>query len=123
VLRDEASDAAYAVWSRESPLLSSRLTYVEARAAVAAARRSRRLSRAGHVRAGEQLESLWEQIGVIELDPALARSAGGLAEVHGLRAGDAVQLASALLSGAPVLATWDAELRRAALEVGLAVAP
>ena len=123
MLRDEASDAAYAVWSSESPLLSSRLTYVEARAAVAAARRSRRLSRAGHLRAREQLESLWEQIDVIELDPALARSAGGLAEAHGLRAGDAVQLASALLSRAPVLATWDAELRRAALEVGLAVAP
>jgi len=75
------------------------------------------------LRAREQLESLWEQIGVIELDPALAWSAGGLAELHGLRAGDAVQLASALLSSAPVLATWDAELRRAALEVGLAVAP
>ena len=60
---------------------------------------------------------------MIELDPALARSAGELAEVHGLRAGDAVQLASALLSRAPVLATWDAELRHAALEAGLAVAP
>jgi predicted nucleic acid-binding protein len=123
VLRDEASHAAYAVWSSESPLLSSRLTYVEARAAVAAARRSRRLSRTGHLRAREQLESLWEQIDVIELDAPLAQSADGLAEAHGLRAGDAVQLASALLSRAPVLATWDVALARAATEAGLAVAP
>ena len=75
------------------------------------------------MRALEQLESLWEQIVVVELDGALALSAGELAEAHGLRAGDAVQLASALLSRAPVLATWDAELRCAALEAGLAVAP
>jgi len=60
---------------------------------------------------------------VIELDGALAQSAGELAEAHGLRAGDAVQLASALLSRAPVLATWDVALARAATEAGLAVAP
>ena len=60
---------------------------------------------------------------MIELDAPLAQSAGGLVEAHGLRAGDAVQLAAALVSGARVLATWDVALARAATEAGFAVAP
>jgi uncharacterized protein len=44
---------------------------------------------------------------------------------HGLRGYDAVHLASALAltSTRIVLATWDADLRRAAVTEGLAVAP
>lgn len=62
---------------------------------------------------------------MIELDDVLIRSAADTADVLQLTAGDAIHLAAALTVDATelVFATWDAELRRAALEAGLAVAP
>ncbi len=62
---------------------------------------------------------------MIELDDTLIRAAADAAEVLQLTAGDAIHLASALTLDEPelVFATWDAELRRAALDAGLAVAP
>ena len=77
-------------------MVSSRLLYPEARSAVARAGRSERLSsaRLSAVRAG--VERLWEDVDAIDVSDDLARRAGDLAEDHGLRAYDAVHLASAL---------------------------
>jgi predicted nucleic acid-binding protein len=71
------------------------------------------------------LESLVPRLDLIELRPPLVGLAGDLAEHHRLRAGDAIHLASAVAvgDGELVVASWDAELRRAVGEVGLAVAP
>ena len=59
------------------------------------------------------------------LDPALAHSAGDLAEAHGLRGDDAVHLATALSveSDSLLLATWDGDLARAAVAAGCSVSP
>ena len=101
------------------------MLYVETRAALAAALRSRRMSRSAVRNARGRLEALFDGVDLIELLPPLAALAGELAERHRLRAGDAVHLASAvsLGDGELVVATWDADLRRAVGEVGLAVAP
>ena len=61
---------------------------------------------------------------VIDVDVALADRAGDLAAEFGLRGYDAVHLASAMALGSQTtLVTWDADLARAALQLGLAVAP
>jgi predicted nucleic acid-binding protein len=105
--------------------VSSRLTYVEGRSALAAARRLRRLSAAGFENAKDQLEERWQRLTIVALDEWLAAVAGELTEQLRLRAGDAVQLASALSLADPdlVFATWDIELRRVAQQTGLAVVP
>ena len=112
-------------WVGADTLTSSRVLYVEARSALAAALRARRVSRAMLTRARRRLEDLAEGIAFVELGPAIALRAGGLAERHGLRANDAIHLASALslLDSRLIVVSWDVELRRAALEAGLAIAP
>lgn len=99
-----------------------RLLMVEARAALAAARRARRLSAAQHRRAVGELASLVEQLAIVEITGELVDRAGQLAERLGLRGYDAVHLAAALFAGADVLATADAVLGRAGLRSGLHVA-
>ena len=68
---------------------------------------------------------LLEQLRLIEPTPSLLRTAADLAEAQLLRAYDAVHLASALSlrDHDLVVATWDADLSRAARNAGLAVAP
>jgi uncharacterized protein len=60
---------------------------------------------------------------VIELSPDLARSAGDLAQQHGLRGYDAVHLAAALTVADEdlVLVTGDVELGAAAQTAAIAV--
>jgi len=61
---------------------------------------------------------------VLDVTEELARSAGDLADRHGLRGYDALHLASALtLSEDTLVATWGAALSRAARSEGCAVAP
>lgn len=64
---------------------------------------------------------------VVALTAELAEAAGRLTGVHGLRAYDAVQLASALAArastGATTLAAFDRGLRAAATTEGLALLP
>lgn len=122
VLREEGSRVAEELWQASERVVTSRLTYPEARAALAAAIRAGRVRGRGRARARSSLELAWESLGVIDLDGPIGIRAGALAETHRLRGSDAVQLASAMALGG-VLATWDRDLSRAAREAGLAVAP
>jgi predicted nucleic acid-binding protein len=106
------------------PAASSILCYPEARAALAGARRARRLSATAHGRALEEFESLHGELMLVGIDGPLARRAGELAEGLRLRGYDAVHLASALALGTDTaVVTWDEGLRRAAARSGCAVAP
>jgi uncharacterized protein len=71
------------------------------------------------------IDDLYAELRVIGIDGALARSAGELAERHGLRGYDAVHLASAISVGDPQLltVTWDHDLTNAAVACSYAVAP
>jgi hypothetical protein len=71
------------------------------------------------------LEWLWEQVDAVAVDEPLARSAADLAERCGLRAYDAVHLASALSLPEEdvVLVSADRELLEAAQALGLNTAP
>ena len=122
---EPGSELAAELWDRAESVVSSQLVYPEARAAAAAARRRRRISSTVLRRAVDRIDELCTEVDVIGLDPALAHSAGDLAEAHGLRGYDAVHLATALSveSDSLLLATWDGDLARAAVAAGCSVSP
>lgn len=111
----------------ESELVAtSRLSFVEVRAGLAAARRSNRLDRARHDRAVIAFMDAWAGYDVLELSEEISARAGAVAETYGLRAGDAIQLASMLELDPQrevIVVAWDARLRAAATAAGLAVFP
>lgn len=112
------------LWDEATRVLTVRLSYPEARAALASAQRSDRLTRSQLTAAVAELENLLEQVDIIEVGDDLARTAGDLAQRHGLRGYDAVHLAAALVAADDdlVLVTGDADLAPAAADAGLAVA-
>lgn len=116
------SRAAIAACGR---LVSSRLTYVEVHAALAAARRDRRISVRELKSAAEAFDIIWEDVEVLDLTEAVGVSAARISERFALRSGDSIQLASALAleDDRLVLIALDGRLRRAAADAGLAVAP
>lgn len=125
VVDEEGSMEAAELWEAAHRVIVSRLMYPEARAALAAAARIGRVTSSELRLVRSRLESRWNQVEIIEIDDEIARASGDLAEVHALRGYDSVHLASALALAdeTSVLASWDLELRRAALDLGLHVAP
>lgn len=125
LITEEGFECADEIWDGADELLTCRMTYVEIRAALAAARRDGRISRRLLAAARAGLTARWQEITVLELDEGLAAAAGEVAEDFRLRTNDALHLAAALEVGDPalVVTTWDERLRTAALEAGLAVAP
>lgn len=126
LLADEpGGDLVTTLWNAAERSLTSVLTYAEARAGLAAARRAGRLNTADHRHAVRQLRRRWSQIEHVAASERIARHAVLDAERHALRGYDAVHLATARLAGprSIVFATFDGELARAASSVGLAVAP
>jgi len=123
---EEGSERVRSRLAGAAALFTCRLAYVEARAALAAARRLERLDEPGYARAVSAFERDWKRYHVIEVTPSLIEMAGGLAERHALRGYDAVHLAAALalndrLAADGGLIAFDAELARAAASVGLRV--
>ena len=75
---------------------TSWVAYAEARAAFARALREGITGPEHHAERVGQFNRDWEALIRLELLPPIARSAGDLAEVHGLRGFDSIHLASAL---------------------------
>jgi len=123
VIAEEGSEEAGALWDASDVAITSRLAYAEARAALAAARRSRRLSSDGLSEAKSALEDRFGELDILDVSEAIVRSAGDLAEEHALRGFDALHLASALALGAEViLVTWDRDLAKAGRALGFDLA-
>lgn len=126
LLVDEpGSDLAAALWDGSDAPLSSRLSYPEVRAALAAARRNGDLDSAAFDQAQRAWDDLWAATRPVELTSAVERRAGELAATHALRGADAVHLASALAVADPalVVAVWDRRLHAGVVAAGLGVAP
>jgi predicted nucleic acid-binding protein len=126
VVDETGSALAREVWKQADAAISGQLVYPELRAAAAGVQRAGRQGRRWLQRAVETIDVLYDELDVVALDDALARSAGDLAERHALRGYDAVHLASALAIDVPgelVIATWDQELAAAALAEGRMVVP
>ncbi len=109
-------------------IATSRITYVECRAALSRARREGRLQARGESMAVRNLDERWLQLQIVELDEMLTREAGELTRAHPLRAADAVHLASADViveesREEVVFACWDRRLWEAAETSGFRLAP
>lgn len=121
LLREENQDYVRSLWEQAIVPITSRLSYPEAMAAFARARRGRRISPRMHQVAKQALIDHMGECELVEVDQSVASFAGYLAETHALRGYDAVHLASALTYDVDCIATWDRELARAASAAGLRV--
>jgi predicted nucleic acid-binding protein len=122
LIEEPGSARAAVIWDSADVVAAARLVHVEARAALAAADRARRLSPAQLRRSKTELAGLWQQFAIVEVTEGLVDTAGDLAEQEGLRGYDAVHLAAALQIGADLLTSADSELCAAAGRRGLHVA-
>jgi predicted nucleic acid-binding protein len=122
---EPGSSHVASLWLRADRRVSSLLLYPEARAAIHRAQRLGRVGGRGVSRAVRRLEALWEGLYVIGVTEELARRAGALAQTHGLRAYDAVHLASVTSAADDevVLVAADGDLLAAASTIGLVTAP
>ena len=124
IIEEPGSERAGRVWDIAEHVLSVRLVYAEARAALAQGARIGRLSAAELPSTVAALDDLYGQLALIEVDDALVRRAGELAELHALRGYDAVHLSAGerVADDEVVLATGDRGLLAAAATLGLALA-
>lgn len=125
VLREPGSEIAQALWNAADGVVTSLMSYPEVRAALAAARRGRRLTRERLARAKSAFEDRWRYSRKVQPTTTIILAAGELAERFGLTGYDAVHLASALaLAEDSIIAvSWDQQFRSAALRAGLRLAP
>lgn len=107
-------------------IATSRLAYVEARAAFAWKRRERGVGPKDYRNIVQDFDNDWETYFVVDIPDALVKMAGQLAEKHALRGYDAIHLASAvtlLREGDQPLAfsSFDGRLSGAARREGLKI--
>lgn len=130
-LRERAREGAVVGALDSSDFVAcSPIGYVEVRSGLGRARfvdNPPRLSPAHYQDALSDLDGDWVSIYKLEITEALIAIAGALAEKHGLRAYDAVHLASATslrnLAGEAIsISTWDRQLAAAALNEGFSLA-
>ena len=109
LVEEDGSDIAAALWDGCDAAISSRLSYCEVRAALAAAGRDHRLELDAQQQAEVAWEEYWAAVRPVELTETVAIHAGQLASQHALRVADAVHLASAIAVSADELlfAPWD----------------
>jgi predicted nucleic acid-binding protein len=124
LITEPGSDRAASLWDGADRVVSVRLVYPEARAALAQAERLGRLTARQLRDAVTEFDALFEQIDLVEVDDILARRAGELAEARQLRGYDAVHLAAAdrVRDPSVVVVAGDGALLAAAAAEGMAVA-
>jgi predicted nucleic acid-binding protein len=124
LITEPGSARAASLWDSADRVVSVRLIYPETRAALAQAERLGRLTARQLRDAVTAFDSLFEEIDLAEVDDALARRAGDLAEARRLRGYDAVHLAAADRVRDPnvVVIAGDGALLDAATAEGLMVA-
>lgn len=122
IVDEEGSDRAELIWQSADSLASVSLVVVEARAALASAARSDRLSSDQLHVAKMEVAAFVDDLHIVEVTEELIDKAAQLAETESLRGYDAVHLAAALFVGAAVLTSADRALCEAAERQGLHVA-
>jgi predicted nucleic acid-binding protein len=124
LIQEPGSDEVWAAVGAVAPV-TSRITYAEARAALARRERESTLLHEGDwTMARDNLVAYWRRLRVIEVTQPVVEAAGDLADTFGLRGYDAVQLASAqqvALAGGEDLCfvSFDRRLNRAAQVLGM----
>lgn len=121
LVAEPTTDACRRFWNDADTVVSSRMAYVEAAAALAQALRTDRLSDDEHDAALQLLDRLWDELDVAEVDELVVRRAAVLARRFALRGYDAVHCASAeqLDDEDVVAASGDHRLLAAWAELGM----
>ena len=124
IIDEEGSDRAALIWSSADAVASVTLITVEARAAIAAAARGRRLTAIQARDAVAELDALLRVLYLMPVTDELVSTAAELAAAEGLRGYDAVHLAAAvrIADDDVVFVTGDTDLAAAARATGLAIA-
>ena len=99
LLREADAERAHWLWRTAERRATSVVAYVEARAAIAAAVKEGRVASTTVDARRYQLDRRWRQCQPVALDDHLLRLAGRVADDEGLRALDAIHLATALYLG------------------------
>lgn len=113
LVEEPTSEACIEIWDQADSVVSTRLLYVEASAALARTDPG--------VRTLDRLDQLWGQIKVIEFEEVLMSAAAAAAFRFGLRGFDAVHFAAgtSIADGTAVLASAGTEILDAWKELGL----
>lgn len=123
---EEGSDLALSIYSRDDSVITSMLSYVEARSALARRFRNRQIGERELREALTRLHIIWRSFEAVSVADAYILVAADLLSQFPLSGSDAVQFASALETG-PVesltFVTWDKRQARAASDLGLDVQP
>ena len=122
IIEEDGSAQAALIWDTADTLVSVALIVVEGRAALAAARRARRINPRQQRRAVDAFGELVDELHLVEVTDDLIRAAAEVAEAEGLRGYDAVHLAAALSVEATILSSADNSLCAAATRRGMHVA-
>jgi predicted nucleic acid-binding protein len=124
LITEPGSEAGRRLWDNADEVVTVRLAYVEAAAALAQARRLGRLTPVRERAVLRALDRLWTEVDVVEVDDALVRRAAELARLQALRWYDAVHCAAAeqLADDDLVVAAGDRELLRACRALGISIA-
>lgn len=123
-VEEAGTEEMQAVWRQPIPVAVSIIGHPELACAFAAAVRDRRTSFTMRDVEG-RIEGILRRLELVQVDEGLAREAGRVGTRHGLRALDAIHLASALslTETEPTLVSWDERLRDAAVAEGLPIYP
>lgn len=109
------------LWEDADDVVSVRIAYVEAAAAIAQARRLGRLTRSQQRDVLTLLDEKWDQLQVVDVDDLLVRRAGALADLHSLRGHDATHCggAESISDAEVVAASGDQQLLAAWRALGM----
>ena len=126
LIQESGSDLSRSSAEEAEAVLTSRLTLVETRSALARMRAAGRITSVQHRAKLSEFAAFWSDTGVVDVMEPIVEQAASLAEQHTLRAYDAMHLASALLvaeTARPAFGCWDRELRTAAAKEDLEMVP
>lgn len=123
---EAGSDSVERLVETTEVVATSRLAYVEARAAFARKRRERGMTPVDYRTVIQDFDRDWESYFTVDVSEALVRMAGQLAEKHALRGYDAIHLASAVTirqhgDQRVTFSCFDTRLRHAARREGLSI--
>jgi uncharacterized protein len=95
LIEEPASPVCARLWDDADDVVSVRIAYVEAAAAIAQARRLGRLTHPQQREAMTLLDEVWDQLQLVDVAEPLVHRAAALADVHALRGYDATHCAGA----------------------------
>ena len=126
LLEEVGAGLAASIFNGDANLVTSLLSYLETRSALARRFRNHQLNDSELRTSLSRFDLIWPSFGVVSVDDANVMLAAELVSQFPLSGADAVQLATALSTEAETkvtFVTWDRRQARAASDLGFTVQP